>query len=105
MRSGMHQKLVVCIVIDKMHARHALLLQVRQRDSCMMFSLKFRISDASGNKRGPIEHHEGANKGSSVYRDVTIPRSCASSSEQTGKLVANNHWVRLLTLQAINAMF
>ena len=101
----MHQKLVVCIVIDKIHARHALLLKVCQRDNCVIFSLKFWISDASGNKRGPTEHHKGANKGSSVYRDVTIPRSCGSSSEQTGKLVANNHWMRSLTLQAINAIF
>ena len=32
--------------------------------------------------------HEGTSKGSPVYRDVTIPRSCGSSSKQTGKLVA-----------------
>ena len=33
--------------------------------------------------------HEGTSKGSPVYRDVTISRSCgSSSSKQTGKLVA-----------------
>ena len=101
----MHRKLLVCMVIDNMHARHALLLRACQRDSCVIFSLKFWISHASGNKGGPTEHHEGASKGSSVYRDVTIPRSYGSSSEQTGKLVANNLWVQSLTLQAINAVF
>ena len=48
----------------------------------MISSLKFWISDVSGNHRGPTEHYEGASKGSPVYRDVTIPRSCAAAADK-----------------------